>query len=147
MIWWTDSGRSVRIFFPQLNVVGLFNSAHECVRPSLLDFLFSDPPIAGGHCCYCRIPPTNNFKIMYFLNSVFHYTTYFEPISPSLTFFPRLNVVGFLNSAHECARSSSSEICVYKAARLQARRLCAQADHCGCSPEDGYCDLSNTYLQ
>ena len=31
------------------------------VRHSLLDFLFSDPPLAGGHyyssCYYCMIPP------------------------------------------------------------------------------------------
>ena len=32
-------------FFPQPNVVGLLDSAHECNRPSLLDFLFSDPPL------------------------------------------------------------------------------------------------------
>ena len=35
-------------FFPQLNVVGLLNSAHECNRPSLLDFLFSDPPLPAA---------------------------------------------------------------------------------------------------
>ena len=31
------------IFFSQLKVVGLLNSAHECVRPSSLVSLFSDP--------------------------------------------------------------------------------------------------------
>ena len=35
-------------FFPQLNVVGILNSAHECNRPSLLDFLFSDPPLPAA---------------------------------------------------------------------------------------------------
>ena len=34
-------------FFHQLKVVGLLNSAHEYVRPSLLEFLFSDPRRAG----------------------------------------------------------------------------------------------------
>ena len=50
---------------PILNVAGILNSAHECVRPSLLDFLFSDPPLAGGHyyCYCCKLPPTNNFKL------------------------------------------------------------------------------------
>ena len=33
---------------PQRKVVGLLTSAHRCVRPSLLDFFFSDPllPVA-----------------------------------------------------------------------------------------------------
>ena len=35
-------------FFPQLNAVGLLNRAHECVRPSLPDFLFSDPPLPAA---------------------------------------------------------------------------------------------------
>ena len=34
--------------FPQLNVVGILNSAHECNRPSLLDFLFSDSPLLAA---------------------------------------------------------------------------------------------------
>ena len=28
--------------------MGLLNSAHECNRPSLLDFLFSDPPLPAA---------------------------------------------------------------------------------------------------
>ena len=96
--------------FPQLNVVGLLNSAHECVRPSLLDFLFSDPPLPAAIVvvdCYCKIPPTNNFKLhVFFWKPIFTTQRYFEPISPSLTFFPQLNVVGLLNSAHECVRPS-----------------------------------------
>ena len=32
----------------ELNVVGLLNSAHERLRPSLLDFLFSDPPLPAA---------------------------------------------------------------------------------------------------
>ena len=35
-------------FFPQLNVVGLLNIAHERLRPSLLDILFSDPPLLAA---------------------------------------------------------------------------------------------------
>ena len=34
--------------FPRLNVVGLLYSAHECVRPSLLDFLLSEPPFPAA---------------------------------------------------------------------------------------------------
>ena len=34
--------------FPQHKVVGLLNSARECVRPSLLVFLFSEPPYPAG---------------------------------------------------------------------------------------------------
>ena len=41
-------GGGVVVFFPQLNVVGQINSAHECLRPSLLDFLFSDPPLLAA---------------------------------------------------------------------------------------------------
>ena len=60
-------------------------------------------------CCYCccMIPPTNNFKLHeFFWKPIFTTQRYFEPISPSLTFFPQLNVVGILNSAHECNRPS-----------------------------------------
>ena len=39
--WWSP-------FFPQLNVVGFLNSAHERLRPSLLDFLFSDPSLPAA---------------------------------------------------------------------------------------------------
>ena len=35
-------------FFPQHQVVCLLNSARECVRPSLLVFLFSEPPYPAG---------------------------------------------------------------------------------------------------
>ena len=28
--------------------MGIPNSAHECVRPSLLDFIFSDPPLPAA---------------------------------------------------------------------------------------------------
>ena len=85
-------------FFSQLNVVGLYNSAHECVCPALLDFFFSDPPPAGGHyCCYCKMPPTNNFKLHVFLrNPIFTIQPYFESISPSLTFFPQLMLWVFI---------------------------------------------------
>ena len=97
-------------FFPQLNVVGILNSAHECNRPSLLDFLFSDPPLPAAIVVVivsCMIPPTNNFKLhVFFWKPIFTTQRYFEPISPSLTFFPQLNVVGILNSAHECNRPS-----------------------------------------
>ena len=35
--------------FPQHKVLGFRNSALVCVRPSLLDFLFSDPHQLGGN--------------------------------------------------------------------------------------------------
>ena len=35
-------------FFLQLNVVGLLSCTHECNRPSLLDFLFLDPPLPAA---------------------------------------------------------------------------------------------------
>ena len=41
-------GNYVLHFFPQHQVVGLLNSARECVRHSLLVFLFSDPPYPAG---------------------------------------------------------------------------------------------------
>ena len=71
---------------------------------------FWTPP-AGGHyyCCYCycMIPPTNNFWLhVFFWKPIFTTQRYFEPISPSLIFFPQLNVVGILNSAHEYVRPS-----------------------------------------
>ena len=48
-IFWSLAHMSSHLFFfPQLNVVGLLNSAHECNRPSLLDFLFSDPPLPAA---------------------------------------------------------------------------------------------------
>ena len=37
-------------FLPQLEVVGLLNSVHECVRPALLHFLISDYP--SQRLCY-----------------------------------------------------------------------------------------------
>ena len=40
--------KQIENLFPQLNVVGLLNSAHEYNRPSLLDFLFSDPPLPAA---------------------------------------------------------------------------------------------------
>ena len=76
---------------------------------------FLDPPLRwASHCIlfdwlllYCKIPPTNNFKLhVFFWKPIFTTQRYFEPISPSLTFFPQLNVVGLLNSAHECVRPS-----------------------------------------
>ena len=47
--------------------MGILNSAHECVRPSLLDFLFSDLPIAGERYCYCCC--VVRFLILLFLNA------------------------------------------------------------------------------
>ena len=54
-------------FFPQHQVVGLLNSARECVRPSLLVFLFSDPPYPAGVIVIIVIvviwtPPNNRFE-------------------------------------------------------------------------------------
>ena len=53
-------------FFPQLNVVGLLNSAHECLRPSLLDFLFSDPPLPAAIIVMLIIVIVN-YGYLYFL--------------------------------------------------------------------------------
>ena len=80
-------------------------------RPSLLDFLFSDPPMPAAVvviiCCYCcsccKIQSTNNFKLDVFSLKPIFTKRHFEPTSLSLTFFPQLNVVCLLNSAHECA--------------------------------------------
>ena len=43
-------------FLPNSKSVGPFNSAHECVRPSLLDFFFSLSFVSAGYCsCLMKI--------------------------------------------------------------------------------------------
>ena len=54
--------------------MGLLNSAHECVRPSLLDFLFSDTPLPAAIVIIYGLPPlppTSGFVSMCYCVCVF----------------------------------------------------------------------------